>query len=199
MPVLLSINTRVDTPPESIWERRSIQDFLINFNTLTKLFPRQNRILRRVVSIRMAYPYQNKPRIGLIWPRDPQPGKRAKWSFGQRLKDVLTGKGPDIFIGRIDGPTLKPSTARWSRWTDIHGGPEANDLERPPLFKWCDRGNKRYDFRTRTYKVPDVNTWSKVEYRDWRHANWETPRYVWDEQGVVYPYARWRRTHPPPY
>ncbi|KAL4875456.1 hypothetical protein BJY04DRAFT_224013 [Aspergillus karnatakaensis] len=41
--------------------------------------------------------------IGFIWPKDPRPGNPRKWSKLWRLADVLKGKGPDIFVGRI-GP-----------------------------------------------------------------------------------------------
>ncbi|EEP77350.1 predicted protein [Uncinocarpus reesii 1704] len=98
---------------------------------------------------------------GFIWPKDPLPGKPLKWPFGQRFKDVLRGKGPDIFVGNIDGPNASPKTPRWARWQDVYGVPD-DDPTLPPLFKCCDRGLQRYDFRTRTYKVPDAATWSYV-------------------------------------
>ncbi|KAL4787067.1 hypothetical protein BJX76DRAFT_354479 [Aspergillus varians] len=41
--------------------------------------------------------------IGYIWPKDPQPGNPRRWSRWKRFTDVLTGKGPDMYVGRI-GP-----------------------------------------------------------------------------------------------
>ncbi|KAI9372753.1 hypothetical protein BJX61DRAFT_542406 [Aspergillus egyptiacus] len=39
--------------------------------------------------------------IGWIWPKDPRPGNPRRWSKWSRLSDILKGKGPDIFVGRI--------------------------------------------------------------------------------------------------
>ena len=119
--------------------------------------------LSNTLDTAMAAGHSANRRLGLIWPRDPLP-KNAIWRRGQRLRDVLTGKGPDIFFGDIDGPTLRPGMARWSRWWDLHG--EAGDqdhLTLPPL-PWADRGNERYDFMTRKYRIPDASIWSKIEY-----------------------------------
>lgn len=68
-----------------------------------------------------------------------------------------------MFVGLLDGPKLNPKTPRWARWQDVHGIP-GDDQALPPLFRCCDRGLQRYDFKTRKYKIPDANTWSYVKY-----------------------------------
>lgn len=38
---------------------------------------------------------------GWIWPKDPRPGNPKHWPRRWRLFDILTNRGPDIFVGRI--------------------------------------------------------------------------------------------------
>lgn len=141
----------------------------------------------------MATGHGPNRRLGLIWPRDPLPGNPAKWPRGKRLKDVLTGKGPDVFFGDIDSHMLRPRMSRWSRWWDVHGQPDDQDHLTLPSFPGADRGNKRYDFRTRKYKMPDNWTWSKVTYpnineQNWRLPhNWQVPLFFWDRNGIRHP------------
>src|SRR5262245_29222245 len=107
----------------------------------------------------MAFPYRARRQLGWVWPRDPQPGNPLRWTFCQRLKDVLLNKGPDIFVGTIDGPTATPRTPRWSRWRDVYGAiGDGDENSLPPLFLCCDRGLQRYDFRTRRYQIPNDQT-----------------------------------------
>ncbi|KAL4867627.1 hypothetical protein BDV12DRAFT_198048 [Aspergillus spectabilis] len=39
--------------------------------------------------------------IGYIWPKDPRPGNPRRWPKWWRLSDILKGKGPDIYVGRL--------------------------------------------------------------------------------------------------
>lgn len=82
---------------------------------------------------------------GWIWPKDPRPGNPSSWPRRWRLLDILTNRGPDIFVGRISpskqdkekgedqrkenrielaaprkqrGPQRR--TCSWARWDDIH-------------------------------------------------------------------------------
>jgi hypothetical protein len=132
-------------------------------------------------------------RVGFIWPRDPLPV--GKWGFGRRLKDVLQGKGPDIFIGDIDTPFIRPTRGRWSRWPDIYGDPGAHHAL-PPILPFTDRGEKRYDFRKRRYRVPRHNTWSYVAYQTIDDPNWQSQKafVVWDTFGNAYPLHPWENT-----
>ncbi|CAI7662492.1 unnamed protein product [Penicillium glandicola] len=116
--------------------------------------------------------------LGWIWPKDPRPGNPQHWPRRWRLFDVLTNKGPDIYVGRIDQPKAKPTRSyyqspsgptrqQWSRWGI---DPDEVDLYYSPLF-WARRpSGERYDFRTRKYHVPDRGTWSAVEYCNGRRS-----------------------------
>ena len=113
-------------------------------------------------------PRNLKPR--LVWPRDKNQGTWA------RLKDIFSGKGPDIWLSKdeLGGPT-RPV---WSGWKS----PEAH-MGNPNVPYWDNlgyayrrdnikqpvRGAERapgvkYDFRTRRYKYPDINTWTDVKH-----------------------------------
>ncbi|KAL6238529.1 hypothetical protein BDW75DRAFT_237415 [Aspergillus navahoensis] len=41
------------------------------------------------------------PEFVMIWPKDPRPGNPRRWPWWWRWKDVLTGKGPDIYVERV--------------------------------------------------------------------------------------------------
>ncbi|KAJ5890847.1 uncharacterized protein N7473_007075 [Penicillium subrubescens] len=145
-------------------------------------------------------PVKPKPQVGWIWPKDPRPGNPTRWSRFKRFSDVLTGKGPDIYVGTIgkrpppmkdnDNPGRAVSSTNWARW-DIE--PEEDDTP----FPWAHRPkNVKYDYNTRKYKFPDEKTWSAVEYADYE---WEcgknrrkkkvtpsTPIRFWDRHGRVH-------------
>ncbi|KAJ5920578.1 hypothetical protein N7516_011436 [Penicillium verrucosum] len=112
--------------------------------------------------------------LGWIWPKDPRPGNPQHWPRRWRIFDVLTSKGPDIYVGRIDQPRTKtrrayptgPTRQGWSRW-EFPNDPEPDYSPLP----WARRpAGERYDFRTRKYHVPDHGTWSDVEYCNGRRA-----------------------------
>ncbi|KAL2832473.1 hypothetical protein BDW59DRAFT_105452 [Aspergillus cavernicola] len=47
--------------------------------------------------------------MGYIWPKDPRPGNPGHWPRWWRYKDILRGKGPDIYFGRIrHHPSRRP-------------------------------------------------------------------------------------------
>ncbi|KAJ6168388.1 hypothetical protein N7497_001231 [Penicillium chrysogenum] len=79
--------------------------------------------------------------LGWIWPKDPRPGNPQRWPRRWRFFDVLTGKGPDIYVGRIDQPKSKtkrsssrsrsgPTRQEWSRWGEQ---PQRPRLELQPV------------------------------------------------------------------
>lgn len=138
--------------------------------------------------------YRPRHQIGWIWPKDPQSGNPLKWPMGRRLKDVLTNKGPDMFIGRIDRASPTPHTPRWSRWHDIYSYPGDGDKNMlPPILPFSDRKLQRYDFRTRKYRNVDEKAWSFVEYPDPGETNSvNTPVTVWDVNGIKYSYPHWQ-------
>ncbi|KAJ5389504.1 uncharacterized protein N7496_000572 [Penicillium cataractarum] len=115
-------------------------------------------------------PANPKPQTGWIWPKDPRPGNPTRWSRLKRFSDVLTGKGPDIYVGTIgkhpparkdkDTPGRTVSSTNWARW-------DLEPKEEDTPFPWARRGKQeKYDYSTRKYGVPSEKTWSAVEYAD---------------------------------
>lgn len=149
----------------------------------------------------------SQARMGWIWPKDPRPGNPNHWPRRWRIFDVLTNKGPDIYVGRIKsrgnvGPSKEPkpgpTEGKWSRWSYEEEGAEPEYLP----FPWARRDpRERYDYRTRTYQIPDRGTWSGVEYcngaefeGDRRSRKEEVhciPRLFRDRNGRVYPAEMW--------
>lgn len=116
------------------------------------------------------------PIKGWIWPRDV-PFQGGKWARKRSLfKDIFTGQGPDIFIGRLDTLDRLPTKPRWSRWADIYPNPKNRGNSPMP---WADRRQQRYDFLTRRYTSFYPSMWSNVEWaydkfgRLYQHAYWD--------------------------
>lgn len=65
-------------------------------------------------------------------------------------------------------------------------------------FPWARRhGAERYDFRTKRYCIPDIGTWSRVQYCNvvgggglWRKKH-SVPMRSWDRNGNEYPAGYW--------
>lgn len=196
--------------------------------------------------------------LGWIWPKDPRPGNPSSWPRRWRFHDVLTNKGPDIYVGVIGGsetgtgssspggltPSTTPSTrskrspqrTNWDRWEDvippksnniassspssssssswattsiststsISGEGSPNSKSKPKIeVPWARRAaDERYDYRQRKYTVPDLGTWSRVEYCTARgKGGWVrrkkgtekhyVPRRYWDQNGNEYPANYW--------
>lgn len=96
-----------------------------------------------------------------IWPNDGQ----RQGMFGG-IKDVLTGKGPDMHLGLLD--TRDVARSRWSRWPEYDCERFFNDSSLPPA-RHADRKNQRYNFRKRRYEdkpSPFLNDtrWSDVRW-----------------------------------
>jgi len=98
-----------------------------------------------------------KKRNGWIWPNDG----RRHGTFGA-FTDVLTGKGPDVHVGRIDG-AWRPRRSRWSRWPEYDPHLFSNDNSLPPARR-ADRMLKSYNFRTRKYEEWHPRIWSDVRW-----------------------------------
>ncbi|KAL2810921.1 hypothetical protein BJX63DRAFT_301448 [Aspergillus granulosus] len=157
--------------------------------------------------------------VGYIWPKDPRPGNPGRWSRGSRFKDVLTGKGPDMYVGRIGGRprdevTVKAKRAQkeneryrwdsekhWSLWGYEHEiqctAEYCDDCDKLEEQKIRDniltsarrRSAKRYDYRMRKYRVPDEGTWSGVTFC--REECHVVPREYRDHRGNWYPANKW--------
>lgn len=147
----------------------------------------------------------SQPTLGWIWPKDPRPGNPSRWPRRWRFLDVLTNKGPDMYVGAIhNGRSTKKSnsnsnysTSHWARW-------DKDLAEDDTLIPWARRNEaERYDFRRRKYVVPDQGTWSRVEYCSargdsggWRRGGQKesrhcVPRRYWDRNGDEYPSNHW--------
>ncbi|KAJ6084277.1 hypothetical protein N7486_011077 [Penicillium sp. IBT 16267x] len=199
--------------------------------------------------------------LGWIWPKDPRPGNPSSWPRRWRFHDVLTNKGPDIYVGVIGEKTkssssrsgsrssslargLTPSTTpstrskqspqrtNWDRWEEIippestnstssasssswattsistststSGEGSSKSKSKPKIeVPWARRDvDERYDYRQRKYTVPDLGTWSRVEYCTARgKGGWVrpkkgtekhyVPRRYWDQNGNEYPANYW--------
>ncbi|KAL3462715.1 hypothetical protein BJX64DRAFT_137959 [Aspergillus heterothallicus] len=157
--------------------------------------------------------------VGYIWPKDPRPGNPERWSRGSRLKDVLTGKGPDMYVGRIGVRPRNELTAKlkraqrgsersrwsteryWSLWGHEHElhctAEHCDDCDRideqmlkDNLITSARRCNsERYDFRMRKYRMPDSGTWSDVIYCDERRHT--VAKEIRDCEGRWYPANQW--------
>lgn len=107
-------------------------------------------------------------RAAYIWPRDKGVTSNPSHSW-RRLKDVLTGKGPGIWIG--DRRSFGPDRATWSNWQAFDNlGYRREPDEIAGLY--AGPGNKRYDFYTRKYQVPTNHTWSDVKWERRRHPKY---------------------------
>ncbi|KAJ5632357.1 hypothetical protein N7490_008696 [Penicillium lividum] len=195
---------------------------------------------------------KEKKNIGWIWPKDPRPGNPSSWPRHWRFLDVMTNKGPDIYVGVINKrPRFSSSRSNsksssperlissnkssnqsnnsiqrtnWDRWKEPtpSNSPNADDTvwdsspnssrtansrststsskSKPKAqLPWARREDEeRYDYRQRMYKVPDMGTWSAVEYCSsggkGSHSKGEkhqVPRRYRDVNGVEYPANYW--------
>ncbi|CAG8961711.1 hypothetical protein HYFRA_00006251 [Hymenoscyphus fraxineus] len=83
-----------------------------------------------------------------VWPKDGPKGKSGHRGFFGRLNNVITNRGPDVFLQRKGDKTpIKPD--EWGNW-DSYTNPNAQLIENTQQY--VSRGNKRYDPHTRRYK-----------------------------------------------
>ncbi|KAL8912735.1 MAG: hypothetical protein Q9171_002274 [Xanthocarpia ochracea] len=121
-----------------------------------------------------------------VWPRDKKQKGAHTWD---RLRDVLSGKGPDMWAGKQgdDGPNRNA----WTHWgygpngllfdnLGYHDQRDGGVLNGPNHFPGLGRRplNQKYDFRTRRYKIPRPGDWSDVKW-DQRGRDWLYYRTRW--------------------
>lgn len=128
----------------------------------------------------------------LVWPRDQNP-RHGRWGNWDRIKDLATGKGPDIWIEDIHGNgPHHPLWTGWktagyqhpadtrARWTNL-GCEFRQDCEWLSPIKAARREDgKKYDHRTRRYRTPQPGMWSDVVWSDIEDGG---PWYFCDETG----------------
>ncbi|KAI4243153.1 MAG: hypothetical protein LQ352_007096 [Teloschistes flavicans] len=114
----------------------------------------------------------------IVWPRDKKQKGPHTWD---RWKDLFSGKGPDMWVGRQGDNG--PNRNAWSHWG--YGGEQLPDNlgyrdERDGGVAGPDgwhswMGNRsveeKYDFKTRRYQKPHDTVWSDVKW-DRKGQNW---------------------------
>jgi len=131
--------------------------------------------------------WKQDKKLQMVWPRDKKQKGAHTWD---RLADILTGKGPDMWISRQY--SRQPHRPVWSGWTtkgyypentwawDNLGYPYRKDnTVQPPT--WARRGSEdRYDFKSRRYRRPRAGVWSDVK---WSNQEPHVPLYHRDRYG----------------
>jgi hypothetical protein len=120
-----------------------------------------------------------------IWPKDRKDG--SKWG---RMKDVLRGDGPDIFVAfgatKQDCVHNRPSRAQWSKHVNLDDTGLARGFDSDKFAPWIGKGylggrehGKSYDFRTRKYIRPDRYMWTDAIWQQepYKNRKWN----VWPE------------------
>ncbi|KAL8987164.1 MAG: hypothetical protein Q9177_003603 [Variospora cf. flavescens] len=146
-----------------------------------------------------------KRQLQVVWPRDKK--QKGPHTLG-RFWDVLSGKGPDMWIGQrgLKGPT-KPEWSRWDegpKWGpfDNLGYRDNRDQQVPAWAPGQAARREKYNFKTRKYEVPRFGTWSDVKWdrkgqyplyvRDRSGRHHMHPALPQDENNFVYdPYTSW--------
>ena len=124
------------------------------------------------------YPPRRSPKerykTQFVWPRDKKQKGAHTWS---RFKDILTSKGPDIWIGKQGD--IGPSRSLWSHWGFDGAEPGLGNLgyyddthKMTPAWSFGHRPlEQKYDFETRRYGIPHDNSISDIKWhsqgRDW--------------------------------
>jgi hypothetical protein len=108
-----------------------------------------------------------------VWPKDGKNG--TKWG---RLKDILSNKGPDMFLtmnaDKHDYMENTPSRGRWSNHShlDGFGFGKSYAISSQKYAPWTTTGTlggrmpgMAYDFRTRKYEVPYRFMWTDARWQ----------------------------------
>jgi len=145
-------------------------------------------------------PFRERPRNSpnrekkwkIVWPRDQNP-RDGPWGNWDRIKDLTTGKGPDIWIEEMcgNGPH-HPLWTGWktagyqhpadtrARWTNLRCDFRQDFEWLSPIKAARREDGKKYDHRTRRYRTPQPGMWSDVV---WSDTKGDVPWYFRDETG----------------
>ena len=131
--------------------------------------------------------WKNDRKLQMVWPRDKKQKGAHTWD---RLGDILTGKGPDMWISRQY--SKEPHRPVWSGWKTKGNYPEdtmvwdnlgypyrKNNTVLPPACAHRDE-EERYDFKSRRYRRPRAGVWSDVK---WSNQEPHVPLYHRDRYG----------------
>ena len=112
-----------------------------------------------------------------IWPKDGRKGTKLG-----RFKDILQGKGPDIFVTCAADPkdfvAKRPSRAQWTRHTHLDG-PHQPGFSASKFAPWTEGGmlsggrsrKEAYDFRTRKYVKRYPGMWTDALWQSEPYKN----------------------------
>ncbi|KAA6412912.1 MAG: hypothetical protein FRX48_03905 [Lasallia pustulata] len=123
--------------------------------------------------------WNEHPRLAWIWPSDKK--QKGKWPYFRtgRIKDLLTCKGPDIYVG--DRRSTAPHRPHWSNWREFDNLGYFTRDEGVPDWIGNMHPDMVYDFRTRKYKkAARPWHWSDAKWgpngQQWyRRAAWGEP------------------------
>ncbi|TVY82014.1 hypothetical protein LSUE1_G005330 [Lachnellula suecica] len=102
-------------------------------------------------------------KLQFVWPKDGPKGRSGHRGFFGRLDNILTNRGPDVFLQR-KGSTTAITPDFWSNWDSFHHKDYHYQEEAGP---YVSRGVQRYDPDSRRYKTWTVpHDWHGVESRD---------------------------------
>ncbi|KAJ5778250.1 hypothetical protein N7520_001496 [Penicillium odoratum] len=74
---------------------------------------------------------KEKKNIGWIWPKDPRPGNSSSWPRHWRFLDVMTNKGPDVYVGVINKKPRFSSSRSNSKSTSPERLTTSNQSNKP--------------------------------------------------------------------
>ncbi|KAH8593484.1 hypothetical protein B0O99DRAFT_714726 [Bisporella sp. PMI_857] len=88
--------------------------------------------------------------LQFVWPKEGPKGKGGHRGFWGRLDNILTGKGPDVFI-QAKGSRESIPLDWWSNWDSYHDFEYQARENGEDSFGKASRGMMRYDPHTRKY------------------------------------------------
>ncbi len=136
-----------------------------------------------------------KTEKAFIWPKDGRNG--STWG---RFMDIVTNKGPDIFVAfgakKTDCLSNGPTRDQWSGHTNLDDRGIKCQLKPQQFAPWTTKGNLggrapglQYDFRTRQYCKPFEGMWTDAIWQPepYKNRKWNNyPEAVRDLSGQWY-------------
>ena len=138
-----------------------------------------------------------KKHYHFIWPKDGRNGSR--WG---RVKDIFTGKGPDIHCtvgaNKMDYMFHRPRKNHWSLHADL--GPRDPSCSLPPWSEGIqdtrEDSRLKYDFRTRRFVKPYHGMWTDARWPEepWENTEepvaWKDVYNIWWQNPIHFPPPR---------
>jgi hypothetical protein len=130
-----------------------------------------------------------------IWPKDGRHGSKLG-----RLRDIIKGEGPDIFVtcatDAKDFVDKRPSRSQWSKHVGLDGLPQEHGFRASKFAPWTEGGmlsggrsrKMAYDFRTRKYVKRYPGMWSDAV---WQPEPYKNREYNGFPEAIRDAYGRW--------